>query len=73
MKYTLINPMDSNLSPIEQILVNRGIKREDIPHYLSPTEKDNLSCLLLNNIDRGIEMLFRHLNNKNDSIVCIVD
>lgn len=40
MKYTLINKINPNYSAIEQILTNRGIKYENIKHYLNTTDND---------------------------------
>lgn len=40
MKYKLIKPINQNYSPIEQILTNRGIPFNDIPHYLNTTDND---------------------------------
>ena len=37
MKYQLIKPVNLKYSAIEQILTNRGIKHEDIKHYLNTT------------------------------------
>ena len=40
MKFELINQINPNYSATEQILVNRGIKQEDIEKYLNTTDKD---------------------------------
>lgn len=40
MQYKLINEPDKNLSTIEQVLVNRGIKKEGIPKYVNTTWED---------------------------------
>lgn len=40
MKYQLIKPVDENYSAIEQILLNRNIPFEQIPHYLNTTDED---------------------------------
>ena len=40
MKYQLVKDIKSNYNTIEQILTNRGIKREEIEHYLNTTDKD---------------------------------
>ena len=40
MKYSLIKPINPDYGAIEQILTNRGIKQEDIEHYLNTTDKD---------------------------------
>ena len=40
MKYSLIKPINENYSATEQILTNRNIPREEIPHYLNTTWAD---------------------------------
>ena len=40
MKYQLVKDIKSNYNTIEQILTNRGIKREEIEHYLNTTDED---------------------------------
>lgn len=40
MKYKLINQPNKDYSPIKQILINRGIKQQDIQHYLNLTDQD---------------------------------
>ena len=40
MKYSLIKPINPNYNAIEQILTNRGIKQEDIEHFLNTTDAD---------------------------------
>ena len=40
MKYQLIKPINQNYSPIEQILINRGIPLNEIQHYLHTTDSD---------------------------------
>lgn len=47
MKYKLINPINKNYSALEQIFTNRGIKYEDIPHYINTTDDDINSFFLL--------------------------
>lgn len=77
MKYQLI---ESLLSPekkltatvIEQILTNRGIKLEDVSHYLNTTDEDILNPNLITNIHLGAQMLIQHIA-ANDKIMVIVD
>ena len=71
MRYELIS-QNSSLSPIEQILTNRGIKLEDINHYLNTTDNDILEPKLLMNVHEGAKMLFSHIAQK-DTIYMIVD
>ena len=40
MKYRLIKPVNQNYSALEQILTNRGIKRNEIEHYINTTDDD---------------------------------
>ena len=40
MKYKLIKPINQNYSPVEQILTNRGILFNEIPHYINTTDND---------------------------------
>ena len=49
------------LSAIEWIFANRGIKPENIDHYLHTTRQDVLNPRFLNNIQRGAEMFISHL------------
>lgn len=69
MNYKLINPIDSNKSIVEQILNNRGI--QDIQTYLNPNDSVIYNPNLINNMQQGVEMLFRHLGK--DLIYLIVD
>lgn len=62
MDYKLIAPINDQLSVVEQILSNRGIKLSDIDHYLNVSEVDNLSPALLNNIERAAAMLIKHIS-----------
>lgn len=63
MNYELRAPINENYSIIEQILTNRGIKYEDIDHYLSVSEMDNLPSTKLKNIDKAISILLKHIEN----------
>ena len=40
MKYKLLNETNKSYSAIQQILYNRGIKEEDMFHYLNTTDED---------------------------------
>lgn len=61
MDYQLIKPIHDGYSAIEQVLTNRGIKFEDIDHYLNVSESDNLSPLLLKNIESAAKMILINL------------
>lgn len=65
MDYQLIKPIHDGYSAIEQVLTNRGIKFEDINHYLNVSKSDNLSPLLLKNIEGAAKLIFNQFS-KND-------
>lgn len=72
MDYKLIAPPNPLLTPIEQVLANRGIPIPNISHYLNTTDADNLSYDLLDNIKAGAQLLIKHLND-DKNIWIIVD
>lgn len=75
MEYKIINEkLESDLDAISQVLFNRGIKKEDIPHYLNTTDDDILEPTLLDNIEEGCEMLINCIaNDKNMFVIPDVD
>lgn len=75
MEYKIINEkLESDLDAISQVLFNRGIKKEDISHYLNTTDDDILEPTLLDNIEEGCEMLINCIaNNKNMFVIPDVD
>lgn len=74
MKYSLIKPVnpDPNLTAIQRVLTNRGLKLEDIHHYLNTTNEDILDPKLIANIKEGVVMLITHIHN-NDNVLVQVD
>lgn len=66
------NYENEKLTTIETVLVNRGIKLEDIPHFLNTTDDDILDPLLLKNMEQGLKMLIKHIKN-NDKILIQID
>lgn len=40
MKYELINQPDEKYNAKQQLLINRGIKEEDLVHYMNLTDDD---------------------------------
>ena len=72
LRYQLINPIQDSLKPVEQVLVNRGIKFEDIIHFKFPSADDLLDPTLLTNIEAGAKMLISHIG-QNDKIFIQVD
>ena len=59
VRYEIISERDKNLTALEQVLTNRGIK--DIKHYLNTTDADLQDPLLLDNLREGAQMLIRHI------------
>ena len=64
MNYSLINDRDKTLSTIEQILVNRGIDRQDIGTYLNLDDSVLISPYKLNNIELAANRLIRAILNQ---------
>jgi single-stranded-DNA-specific exonuclease len=75
MEYQLITPsipLNMEVSAVERVLTNRGIKLHDITHYLHTTDADILSPRLIANIESGAKMLIRHIA-ANDKICIQID
>ena len=72
MQYSLIAPYQNDLSAVEQVLVNRGFKIEDIEHYLTVSEKDEIEPLKVAQITEAVKMVMKHIANK-DKIFVQVD
>lgn len=72
MKYKIIAKPNENYSPMQQILVNRGVDVKDIEHYLKTSDADILSPDLLDNIVEGIKRLIKAIKDKQ-KILVIVD
>ena len=72
MKYKLIAKPNKNYSPMQQILVNRGIDVKDIEHYLKTSDADILNPDLLDNMVEGVKRLISAIKNK-EKIFLIVD
>ena len=75
MEYQLIAPQfppNKVLSAVEQVLANRGIKPENVEHYLNTTDKDIVDPLLIKNIKEGAKMLIKHIS-QNDKVLVQID
>lgn len=74
MIYKLRNEVDSRLSAIEQILVNRGICQSNIKHYLNTTDNDINSPLDFGEdiMRRAAVTLIQAIKN-DDEILVVVD
>ena len=71
MEYQLITPefpQNKALTAVEQVLANRGIKPENVEHYLNTTDEDILNPLLIKNIKEGAKMLIKHVS-QNDKVL----
>lgn len=72
MRYQLIAPRDEAMSAVEQVLSNRGIKLEDMEHFLYPSQNDILDPLMLEHMREGAQMLIKHVG-QGDKIFIQVD
>ena len=70
MEYRLINERKENLALLSQVLYNREIY--DINHYLNVSEDDLYPPSLLNNIDKGYQLLKEQIA-QNAKTLIIVD
>lgn len=61
MNYKLIKPINTSLTPTEQILTSRGIPLKEIHHYMSTTDADIIPTSQLANLREGATMLVKHL------------
>lgn len=69
MKYKLIQPLTPSLSITEQILVNRGINLNHIPHFLNTTVSDILDPSTIKNIQEGARMLAYHIQHFSPTLI----
>lgn len=70
MEYRLINTNQQlDLGIKYQILVNRGIKLEDIEHYLNVSKDDVLSPDSITNIRQACEIILKHLHDDKKILV----
>lgn len=65
MRYKLIKDVDPQLSAIQQVLFNRGIKLSDIHHYLNTTDDDisNAEMFGEDRIKAAVAALVTAINN----------
>lgn len=61
MNYNLLGT-NNIFEPIATVLKNRGV--EDIEKYLSPSEFDLIHYSKLKNIDKGVSLLLKHIDDK---------
>ena len=61
MKYTLINPINKNYSPVTQVLTNRGIQLDKLEEFFNPTEEHLHDEYLLDNIEEAAKCILKHV------------
>lgn len=73
MKYKLIKEVNPNYSAIEQILTNRGIKYEDIKHYLNTTDEDINSplCFGEEKLKKAAATLIRIISEDKEMLIVV--
>ena len=73
MRYKLIAPVQEH-STFAQVLLNRGVKREDIPKFTTTTIKDINKPELFGKekLDAAVRMVAQHIKN-DDKTIIIVD
>ncbi len=73
MKYKLIGQISPNYSALQQILVNRGIEYEDIPHYINTTDEDINDFRLLgeDRLKEATSKLIKIIKNNLDAILIV--
>lgn len=64
MRYELISKQ-TEPTMIEQVLLNRGIKRENIQHFLNLSDADIIAPSRVANIEAGVKMLLKHINENS--------
>lgn len=72
MEYRLRAPEFPIYTPVEQVLVNRGIPYDQINHYLNTTDNDILDPRLIPHLDEGVKMLIKHIS-QNDKVLIQID
>lgn len=74
MKYELINQPDEKYNAKQQLLINRGIKEEDLVHYMNLTDDDlNDPKCFGEQLLRGAATEVKEAINENLEICIVVD
>lgn len=73
MKYELIAPVNPDYDTTTQILINRGIDKSEINHYLNTTDEDISSPLLFgeNLLRAATAELIKTIKEDNNAFVLI--
>ena len=73
MKYELINKPNKKFSAIQQILYNRGIAENKIPHYMNLSDQDINSPLLLGEqgLKDGLKLLLNTISKDKNALIIV--
>lgn len=73
MKFKLINPISHELTTQQQILINRGVKLEDIEHYLYPSAADLNEPELLgkDKLDKAVKFIDDIVDNQLKTLIVV--
>ena len=73
MEYKLIESpeIESDDAPITKILLNRGLKREEISKYLFPKDTFILPPEDLDNMREGAELLAKHIATRSQTLIVV--
>ena len=73
MKYELINQPNDKYSAKQQILINRGIKEEDLVHYMNLTDKDiNDPSIFGDVISRAADVFIMEVLHNLDAVIAVI-
>ena len=72
MRIRLVAERNQDYTPVEQILVNRGVLFEDIPQYINTDDSVVQDPFSLNNIQLAADTLIKHLES-GSKILIVVD
>lgn len=65
MNYILRRPRDKNKTALIQVLTNRGIREEDINHFLNTTDDDLIPPETIEHMKEGADLLLKHIKNNS--------
>ena len=73
MKYELINKPNEKFSAIQQVLYNRGIKEQDIQHYVNLSDQDINSPLLLGeqSLKNGLRLIIEAIQKEKNAVIIV--
>lgn len=72
MKYKLINEIDESYSTKENVLLNRGIPKHNIDHFMEGLSRDDLiDPTNLDNIDKAAQCFLSHMQQKSATLLIV--